>query len=84
MSPKEIDVLAMGREFSGRKWLESLETTTSATLLRIKSNTIVAQKYAREHRGTRGAKATKREEICSMNFFFASTLIIRRLIANGA
>ena len=76
LSAKDIFVLAMDREFGGRKWLQWLDKQSIGYVVRIKANTIVGNKLASQHRSTRkGKKASSRQKIWGMELFFVTKTI---------
>ncbi|MBK1835709.1 IS4 family transposase [Roseibacillus ishigakijimensis] len=77
MLPSEdIRALVMDREFGGKDWLEWLDKQGVGYIARIKTNIIVGNKLAREHRATgKGKKAAVRKKILGMSLFFASKTI---------
>lgn len=60
---QDIRVLAMDREFGGKKWLSWLDQQEVGYVLRIKKNTIVGRLLAEEHAQRRGRKPSKRQRI---------------------
>ncbi len=53
---KDIDFLAMDREFNGKEWLEWLNIKDLSWVLRIKRNTKINNKYAHLHNLTKKLK----------------------------
>ena len=77
MDARDILVLTMDREFSGKKWLRWLDTQGVGYVLRVKSNTVVGNKSAREHANKRGRKTKGPQDIWGMDLFFSSKPIKR-------
>jgi hypothetical protein len=74
---RDILVLTMDREFCGKKWLRWLDTQGVGYVLRVKSNTVIGDKPAREHASTRGRKTKGCQNIWGMDLFFSSKPIKR-------
>jgi len=74
---RDILVLTMDREFCGKKWLRGLDTQEVGYVLRVKGNTVVGDKSAREHASTRGRKTKGPQYILGMDLFFSSNPIKR-------
>ncbi len=71
----DIRVLAMDREFGGKKWLGWLEKQGVGYVARIRGNTLVDGKKAALRGSTRRAAAGKPSRVFGMNLFFASKTI---------
>jgi len=75
----EIYVLTMDREFHGKEWLKWLDKRGVGFVLRIKNNTIVGSKLAKEHAISRGTKPRGLQEVFGMQLYFAC----KKMKANG-
>lgn len=63
---EQIRVLLMDREFCGQEWLEWLDSNGIAFGLRIRENTIVGDRLAKEYK----RKPEEKQEVFGMQLFF--------------
>ncbi len=72
----DIHLLAMDREFGGKEWLEWLDFKGVGYVVRIKSNTLVSGRAARQHRTTtKNKKSSLPQQVWGMDVFFACKTI---------
>lgn len=67
---KDIDFLAVDREFNGNKWLKWLNDKDLSWVLRIKRNTRVNGKHAHLHSLTKKLKVSPKQSIWGMQLYF--------------
>ena len=76
MKPQDIYVLVMDREFGGQKWLECLDQKGVGYAVRVKTNTIIGERHAHQHRSTRNKKGGHpRHVVWGLDVFFSCKAI---------
>lgn len=76
MRAQDIYLLAMDREFGGSEWLKWLDMKGVGYVLRVKSNTVIGKKLAREYASTRNKKSGHlRQKVWGNDVFFACKTI---------
>lgn len=72
---KDIHSFTLDREFNGYEWLKWLDDNGVAYVLRLRKNTHINGKAARDHRATRHAKNYETSEVYGFQLYFAAKTI---------
>lgn len=72
---KDIRVLAMDREFCGKKWLKWIDAKSVKYVLRIKCNVLVGGKHAGKITCSKKLKSARLQAIWESNVFFSGCRI---------
>ena len=67
---KDIDFLAMDREFNGKQWLVWLNDKKLTWLLRLRGNTLVDGRHANKYRSTLKSKESNTKEVFGISLYF--------------